>query len=144
MPDFLPDRLEAGTHNVCGIAGLDAGVRYVLSQTPARIRAHERKMLDIFADALSDLGELELFYSPDPKKQAGVISLRPRCMGCEELGERLSQAGVAVRTGLHCAPAAHRTAGTLGTGTVRASFSPFTSESETLEAAGIIRNILKN
>lgn len=144
MPDFLPDRLEAGTHNVCGIAGLDAGVRYILTQTPARIRAHEREMLDIFADALSGLGELELFYSPDPKKQAGVISLRPKCMGCEELGERLSRAGVAVRTGLHCAPAAHHTAGTLDTGTVRASFSPFTSEREVLEAAGIIRNILKN
>lgn len=144
MPDFLPDRLEAGTHNVPGIAGLCAGLEYIEARTARRIREHERGLLNIFAEEMSHCGEISIFYSSDPEKQAGVVSIVPKRLSCEALGERLSEAGVAVRTGLHCAPTAHRTAGTLASGTVRFSFSPFNNAAQVCEAAEILKNILKN
>jgi cysteine desulfurase family protein len=142
MPDFLPDRLEAGTHNVCGIAGLNASVKYILSRGTPSIRQHERRLLDAMAQALSDRDDLRLFYTADAQRQSGVLSVLPKNMYCEELGDALSDAGVAVRTGLHCAPDAHSSAGTLETGTVRVSFSPFNTAEETQRAAQIIKNIL--
>ncbi|MGN1002281.1 MAG: aminotransferase class V-fold PLP-dependent enzyme [Oscillospiraceae bacterium] len=144
MPAYLPDRLEAGTHNVTGIAGLNAGVRYVLEKGTQTIRRHERRLLESFARAMTDWGGARLFYSPDGEVQSSVLSLLPRDMSCEALGDALSEREVAVRTGLHCAPAAHQTAGTLDTGTVRFSFSPFNTEEEVLRCAGICEKILKN
>lgn len=143
MPEFLPDRLEAGTHNVPGIAGLNAGVKYILRLTPAEIRRRERRLLDIFAGELHDAGGIRMYYSPDLELQAGVLSIVPESITPEELGGELSEHGVAVRTGLHCAPCAHKTVGTLDTGTVRLSFSPFNTDEEVVSAARLIRKIIK-
>ena len=143
MPDFLPDRLEAGTHNVAGIAGLNAGVEYILRTGTAKIWRRERELLDTFVDGLSDAAGLRLFLAGDPERQSAVLSVLPCCLGCEALGEGLYARGVAVRTGLHCAPRAHETAGTLETGTVRFSFSPFNGEEEVRAAALAVREVLK-
>ena len=124
MPDFLPDRLEPGTHNVPGVAGLLEGVRWLQKQTPAAVLAHERELLDAFSDALAEERRVRLFRAPDSALQAGVLSLQLRDMDCEEAAARLAEQGIAVRAGLHCAPLAHETAGTLEEGTVRFSFSP--------------------
>lgn len=144
MPEFLPDRLEAGTHNVCGIAGLHAGVNYILRRGTASIRAHERELLELTARRLAEADGLRLFYCPDAVRQSGVLSMLPEGMYCETLGERLAERGIAVRCGLHCAPLAHETAGTLESGTLRMSFSPFNSASECAEAADTVIKILKN
>lgn len=143
MPDFLPDRLEAGTHNITGIAGLLAGAEYVRARTPERIGAHERALCRRMLSALSDVPGLEIFASADGADQSGVLSVRAEAMDCEALGQALAERGVAVRAGLHCAPLAHRSAGTLDTGTVRFSFSPFNTEAETDRAAETLRDILK-
>ena len=100
MPDFLPDRGEAGTMNVPGIAGLDAGIRYVLG--------------------------LEVFSGDH---QLGTVSFRC-AMDCEQAASLLAQEGIAVRAGLHCAPLAHQSAGTLDTGTVRISFGHDASQAQ--------------
>ena len=142
MPGFLPDRLEAGTHNVAGIAGLNAGVEYILRTGTAKIRRRERELLDTFVGELSDAAGLRLFLGGDPARQSAVLSVQPRDMGCEALGEGLYARDIAVRTGLHCAPRAHETAGTLQTGTVRFSFSPFNGEEEVRAAALAVREIL--
>ncbi len=142
MPDFLPDRLEAGTHNVCGVAGLSAGVDYVLARGAEEIGRHERELLERFCAELADTPGLRLFYSPDPAEQRSVVSLLPRRLSCEAFGEALSRGGVAVRTGLHCAPSAHKTAGTLATGTVRFSFSPFNTPRQIDAAAALCKKIL--
>lgn len=142
MPEFLPDRLEAGTHNVSGIAGLHAGVRYILRRGTASIRAHERALLELTARRLSEVPGLRLFYCPDGQRQSGVLSMVPEGMYCETLGERLSERGIAVRCGLHCAPLAHETAGTVEGGTLRMSFSPFNSEQECVCAAEAVDEIL--
>ena len=142
MPDILPDRLEAGTHNVAGIAGLEAGVRFVKMKGVARIAAHERGLMQRFVKDCEDLRSVETFSAEESSVQGGVISLRCKDMDAEELAERFGQAGIAVRGGMHCAPFAHETAGTYDTGTVRFSFSPFNTMNEVERAAAVLRRIV--
>ena len=130
MPDFLPDRLEAGTHNMPGIAGLLAGVRFVRQQRTDAIWHHEYALTRRAAKQLAGLPDVEVFASPDGTAQAGMISFRVTGRDAEAVGEALAERGIAVRAGLHCAPLAHRTAGTLDTGTVRVSFSAFNTPRE--------------
>jgi selenocysteine lyase/cysteine desulfurase len=115
MPDFLPDRGEAGTLNVPGFAGLEAGIRQVLEEGPDAIGRREAALAAYTARELGKLG-YEVFAGPH---QMGTVSFRGR-EDCQTLCDRLE--GVALRAGLHCAPLAHRSAGTLDTGTVRVSF----------------------
>ncbi len=117
MPDFLPDRAEAGTANVPGIAGLLAGLRLVLQQGPEAIGQREAKLAADTGRRLEQMG-YQVFHGPG---QTGTLSFRGSGDG-QLLAERLGKAGVAVRAGLHCAPLAHESAGTLDTGTVRVSF----------------------
>ena len=130
MPDFLPDRLEAGTHNMPGLAGLLAGVRFVRQLGPEAICAGERQLTFQAAEGLRRLPGLQVFALPDLAAQAGVLSIVPERMDAEALGAALADRGIAVRAGLHCAPLAHRTAGTLDTGTVRLSFSHWNTREE--------------
>lgn len=141
MPDYLPDHLEAGTHNVTGIAGLLAGIRFVQEKGIDRIRRHEHTMLDLMRQELVDEERLELFLG-DGEQQSGVLSLRCRDVSCEELAGKLGEQGICVRSGMHCAPTAHRSAGTIDTGTLRFSFSAFTSENEVRRAAQTLLKII--
>lgn len=127
MPAELPDRLEAGTHNMPGIAGLLEGLRFVQRQGVARIADYESELGRYAARHLAELPGVEVFSGPF---QTGVVSFRAAGMDCEELGEALASRGIALRAGLHCAPLAHRTAGTLETGTVRFSPSVFNRRQE--------------
>ena len=142
MPDFLPDRLEAGTHNVCGIAGLLAGISYVKMKGIENIFHHEERLIKQVAPMLSGLNGVEVFAASEPGLQSGVISFRTGKIDCEMLGERLAERGIAVRAGLHCAPYAHKTVGTLETGTVRVSFSYFNTEKEVKQFCRILAEIL--
>ena len=117
MPEFLPDRAEAGTLNVPGIAGLNVGMSYVNRTGIEAIAAREHRQAVRCVSGLKRLG-LRVFDGPH---QAGVVSFVPN-MDCQEAADILARQGIAVRAGLHCAPLAHRTAGTLDTGTVRVSF----------------------
>lgn len=117
MPQELPDRLEAGTLNVPGYAALAEGIRYVRQIGPERILAREHRQLERCVEGLKKKG-LRVFAGPH---QAATVSF----LGdedCEETAQRLAQMGIAVRAGLHCAPLAHESAGTIETGTVRVSF----------------------
>ncbi len=141
MPDFLPDVAEAGTHNVCGIAGLKAGIDYVLEKGTASILKHEQGLKRLAVEQLRKNNRLELFCAGDDA-QSGVLSLRSPDMDCESLAQKLAENSVCVRSGLHCAPLAHKSAGTIKSGTVRLSFSPFTSEEEVIKAARLINRCL--
>ena len=144
MPEVLPDRLEAGTHNVAGVAGLLASVRYIRERGCRSIREQERALMDRFYHQLREDRYCEIYRSENPEMQAAVLSLIPKQMDCDAFADALSERGVAVRSGLHCAPCAHETAGTLETGTVRFSFSPFNTEEQIDAAAEICDSILKN
>ena len=130
MPDFLPDQLESGTHNVPGIAGLLAGVRYVRRQGMENICQKERQLALMAAEGLQQLPGVRVYTQPGLYGQLGVLSFTVEGRDSEETGAALGEAGVAVRAGLHCAPLAHRSGGTLETGTVRISFSDFNTKKE--------------
>lgn len=117
MPRELPERLEAGTMNVPGFAGLAQGLRLVRQWDPAKIARWEQQLCAGCCRGLAHLG-MEVFSGPH---QAGTVSFRPG-MDCEQLAQQLGQRGIALRAGLHCAPLAHSSAGTVDTGTVRVSF----------------------
>lgn len=142
MPDFLPDRLEAGTHNVAGIAGLAQGVKFIISKPRDAIIKHEKKLCKAFAEKISGISDLRLFYDESMSSQSGVLSVMSGRIGCDELAERLGKAGICVRAGLHCAPTAHETVGTIEEGTVRFSFSPFNTLSEVDYAADVLKKVL--
>ena len=130
MPDYLPDRLEAGTHNLPGIAGLLAGLRYVTVRTPEAIGKREGALIRRAAQGLARLPRVKVFQARDPACQSGVLSFQVEGMDCEAVGAALSRRGIAVRAGLHCAPLAHENAGTLEAGTVRLSVSDFNTAAE--------------
>lgn len=125
MPEYLPERLEAGTANVPGAAGLLAGLRHVAS-FGQKIAESEHHQAQRCARALEKLG-MQVFSGPH---QAGTVSFVP-AMDCEEAARLLADRGIALRAGLHCAPLAHESAGTLATGTVRISFGPDATSRQT-------------
>jgi len=127
MPDFLPDVGEAGTHNLPGIAGLLEGIRYIRRRGTDNIRRREQALLSM-------LQEYSRFYAGNDL-QTGVLSVQIPNSDCETAAWKLSQAGFAVRAGLHCAPLAHESAGTLQTGTLRISISDFNTKEEVLALA---------
>lgn len=128
MPDFLPDRAEAGTQNVCGICALRAGLAYVHEKGLEAIAAHEQMLARRLVRHLRAVSGARVFSCG--RSQTGVVSFLLPGEDCEQTARRLSEADICVRAGLHCAPLAHKSAGTLDTGTVRVSFSAFNTRQE--------------
>ena len=137
MPDFLPDRAEAGTLNVPGIGGLTAALAYLRRTGIAGIAGREQEQMRKCVQGLEKLG----FHPFHGEDQLGIVSFLPG-MDCEEAAQRLARRGICVRAGLHCAPLAHESAGTLATGTVRVSFGHDADPTQTaqfLAAAAALR-----
>jgi len=141
MPDFLPDRLEAGTHNVPGIAGLLEGIRYVQRVGEENILRHEQALTRLAAASLAAVPGVTVYAARRAQVQAGVLSFRLAGTDCEEAGAALGAAGIAVRAGLHCAPTAHETAGSLESGTIRASFSHFNTAAQVKSLAAQVAKL---
>lgn len=134
MPDFLPDKGEAGTLNVPGIAGLSAGMDYLQRVGIDTVYSREHRQMVNCIKGLQKLG-VQVFWGDN---QCGTVSFVPEC-DCEELAQWLGNRNIAVRAGLHCAPLAHRSAGTLTTGTVRVSFGIDACDSVTRKLLEILR-----
>lgn len=140
MPEFLPDRLEPGTHNMPGAAGLLAGMRYVRRLGLETIRSREQKMKLQLEKELHRFPNIRMYQA---ENQTGVLSIVPEGVDCVMLAEALGKRGIAVRAGLHCAPLAHETAGTLETGTLRLSPGPMTTEEEVRQFGHVMNSLMK-
>lgn len=126
QPRVLPDRYEAGTQNVVGLAGLKAALEFLLDTGVENIRKKEVQLLQYLKEDLKAVPGLELYGPQDTVSQVGVVSFNLPSVSPGEIAYVLDQVyGIMVRSGLHCAPCAHRTIGTLHRGTVRASLGYF-------------------
>jgi cysteine desulfurase family protein len=143
MPDFMPDRFEAGTMNIPGIYGLNRALKYILEVTPQAIRKKEMALAAQFMEELRDLPGLRLAGETDLTRRVGVVSLDFLNRDNGETSYQLSERyGILTRCGLHCAPWAHKTLGTFPQGTVRFSFSHFNTEAEAAAAAVAVRSLV--
>ena len=141
MPAFLPDRLEAGTHNMPGLAGLLEGLRFVRRRGVENIAAQESLLIRHLGEGMERIPGARVFLAQDPMAQSGVLSFQMEGWDCEALGDALGERGFALRAGLHCAPLAHESAGTLEQGTVRASLSVFNTHRETEKLLRTLRTL---
>jgi cysteine desulfurase/selenocysteine lyase len=135
QPDFLPDLCESGTPNAVGLAGLEAGVCWVLERGVETIRAHEVELAQRLIDGLGDIAGVTVYGGLDAELQTATVSFSIAGMEPSEVGLRLDEEyGILCRVGLHCAPAAHRTMGTFPVGTVRFGLGAFNTLQEVDDA----------
>lgn len=143
QPDMMPDKFECGTPNTPGIAGLGRGVKFILETGMEKIRKHEQELTTYFLNGLSKFTEVTVYGPKDAKVQAPVISLNIEGEDSSGVGFILdSEFDIAVRTGLHCAPLAHETIGTLEEGTVRFSIGYFNTKEDIDKALQAIEKII--
>jgi selenocysteine lyase/cysteine desulfurase len=144
QPDFLPDMLEAGTVNGPGIAGLSAGVDFLLSIGIESIRQREMALTERLIHGLLGIPRVTDYGPTDPDRRVAVVSFNIEgvdpAVAAMQLDERF---GIMCRAGLHCAPAAHRTAGTFPMGSVRFSMSWFTCEADVDAALHAVEELAK-
>lgn len=135
QPEELPAALESGTVNTVGIAGLGAALRYLQQRGQRAIRAHEVALTARLIDGLMDIPGLRIHGTGDPARQVATVSLSLEGWEPVDVAAVLdSSFGIAVRSGLHCAPQAHRTLGTYPRGTVRLSPGCFTTDDDVDQA----------
>ena len=131
QPDFLPDMCESGTVNAIGLAGLAAGVRWVLEQRVEKIRRYEEELTAQLIGGLKSIPGVTLYGGHDAARQTATVSFNIAGLEPSEVGLRLDEEyGLLCRVGLHCAPAAHKTIGTFPRGTVRFGLSYFNTREE--------------
>jgi cysteine desulfurase family protein len=143
MPDALPIRLEAGTQNAAGLAGLLAGVQFVLAQGVETIRSHELALARRLIERLQVAPGLRVLGPADLAQRTAVVAVTVEGYVPDQLAAVLDQVfTVATRAGLHCAPQAHRTAGTVEAGALRFSPGFFNTAAEIDYAADALLSIL--
>ena len=131
QPQTWPERFESGTCNAPGLAGLAEGIAEVQQLGFAAIAAHEQRLVEILLDGLSQLPGIIVYGPKDHRFCTGTLAFNVQELDCSEVAHILDTAySIAVRSGLHCAPAAHRTIGTFPHGAVRVSVGPYNTEEE--------------
>ena len=142
QPPMYPTRLEAGTLNSHGIAGLDAALDYLLQEGVAAIGARERALMQRFYDAVRSIPAVTVYGDFSQPERAAIVSLNIRDYDSSEVADVLfTNYGIATRPGAHCAPRMHQALGTTKQGAVRFSFSCFNTELEIDAAAKAVREL---
>jgi len=142
QPEYAPDAYESGTLNVAGLAGMAAGVRFLSGIGIEAVREHERGLVDRFTTGAEEITGIEVYGPSDNRLRCGVVSFNVAGAVPSEVGLILDQSfGILCRTGLHCAPAAHRSIGTFPAGTVRFSFGWFNTLAEVDASLAALRKI---
>ena len=126
QPDIMPDLLESGTLNTPGIAGLGAGLAFIAGQGMENIYRHEQQLLGQLLDGLQQIKGVRLYGPAKRDRQTAVLSFNIEDLDCGELSSRLDyEFGIITRSGLHCAPLAHKTVGSFESGSCRLSLGYF-------------------
>ena len=145
QPRFLPDKCESGTPNTVGLAGLRAGVGFVLEHGVENIRVHEVELTQRLIEGLLDMAGVILYGGRDAEMQTATVSFNIAGLAPSEVGLRLDEEyNIMSRVGLHCAPAAHRTIDTFPVGTVRFSLSYFNTVQDVDEALRAVGQIARS
>lgn len=142
QPDALPERLEAGTLNSHGIAGLAAAVRYINEVGLDNIIRKERELTEIFLNGIKDIKNIKIYGDISCARRTPTIALNIGNFDSAEVADELAETyDIAVRAGAHCAPRMHRALGTVEQGAVRFSFSWFTDISDIEAAIAALKEI---
>lgn len=143
QPLEWPTRLEAGTLNGHGIAGLSAGLDYIEAQGGVEaIAAHERALADRFLSGVREIPGIKLYGAFDQPTRSAIVSLNVGDIDSAEISDALMQGwGIATRPGAHCAPLMHRALGTERQGIVRFSFGYFNTDEEVDTAIDALRDL---
>ena len=142
MPEFMPDKFEAGTLNLPGIIGLNAALKYVEKTGTAAIFAKEKQLAQLFIDEIDKLPDIRVTGVRNWSRRVGTVSLDFAAIDNAEVAYELDAGyGIMTRCGLHCAPLAHQSLGTYPAGTVRFAFGHCNTEEEVLYAARAVREI---
>ena len=142
QPSYLPDRLEAGTLPIPAISSLLEGVKFIEKVGIHNLYTHKKHLVRTLYYGLLQNPLIEVCADYDRFESPGVISFNVRDKNSEEIGEYLSREGIAVRSGLHCAPLFHNKMGTADRGMVRVSFGFMNTELEVLKLLKVL-NFLK-
>jgi cysteine desulfurase/selenocysteine lyase len=143
-PDFLPDLCESGTPNAVGLAGLSAGLEFVMKVGIEKIRQHEKGLTERLLGGLLEIDGVTVYGPRTAEKQLATVSFNIRGLAPSEVGLRLDEDfGILCRVGLHCSPASHRTIGTFPQGSVRFGLSYFSREEEVEEALQAVGRIAR-
>lgn len=141
-PAQMPTALEAGTLNVPGLAGLCAGVEWILAQGVETLARREQALTVLFYERIRDLPNVKIYGDPETTPRAPIVSLNIGDEDSARIADILwEEYGICVRAGAHCAPLMHKALGTAEQGTVRFSFSHFNTEAEVLQAAAAVREL---
>ncbi|MEN6326702.1 MAG: aminotransferase class V-fold PLP-dependent enzyme [Syntrophomonas sp.] len=144
QPQVMPDLLESGTPNTPGIAGLLAGVEFIAATGQETIRSHECNLTDQLVRGLKEIKGVTVYGPGDSAQQTAVVAFNIEGIDCGDVCMRLDyEYGIVTRSGLHCAPLAHQTMGTLELGACRLSPGFFTTSDEIDKVLKAIYNIAK-
>ena len=145
QPDLLPDKYESGTHNTPGIVGLNEGVKFIFKEGINKIKKHEEELCRYMLQRLEEVPNIKIYGPKDASKRASVITINIGNMDSGEITFLLdSQYNIATRSGIHCAPLAHKTLGTLEQGAVRFSMGYFNTKEEIDKAIEALKDISNN
>jgi len=143
QPDALPDRFESGTANSVGLAGLHAGLSYILERGVAEIREHELRLTRLLIEGLEGIRGVTVHGPLDASERTCVVSMTHEDLTPSEIGFRLDdEYGIMCRVGLHCAPSAHKTIGTFPEGTVRLAAGYCNTEQEIAQVVDAVKEIV--